>query len=42
MQRREFLAASGGLALSALSYRRVLGANDRGASRHRQRPPGAR
>jgi predicted dehydrogenase len=29
MKRREFLAASGGLALSALSYRRILGANDR-------------
>ena len=29
MKRREFLAATGGLALSALSYRRVLGANDR-------------
>ncbi len=29
MKRREFIAAAGGLALSALSYRRVLGANDR-------------
>jgi predicted dehydrogenase len=29
MKRREFLAATGGLALSALSSRRVLGANDR-------------
>ena len=29
MKRREFLAATGGVALSALSYRRVLGANDR-------------
>jgi predicted dehydrogenase len=29
MQRREFLAASGGLALSALSSSRVFGANDR-------------
>jgi predicted dehydrogenase len=29
MKRREFLAASGGLALSALSYSRVFGANDR-------------
>jgi predicted dehydrogenase len=29
MKRREFLAASGGLALSALSYSRILGANDR-------------
>jgi predicted dehydrogenase len=29
MKRREFLTASGGLALSALSYRRVIGANDR-------------
>lgn len=29
MERRDFLAMTGGLALSALSYRRVLGANDR-------------
>jgi predicted dehydrogenase len=29
MQRREFLAASGSLALSALSYSRVFGANER-------------
>jgi len=29
MKRREFLAATGGVALSALAYRRVLGANDR-------------
>lgn len=29
MKRREFLAATGGVALSALSFRRVLGANDR-------------
>ncbi|MCX6553048.1 MAG: Gfo/Idh/MocA family oxidoreductase, partial [Acidobacteria bacterium] len=29
MKRREFLAATGGVALSALSYRRVLGANER-------------
>ena len=29
MKRREFLAATGGVALSALSSRRVLGANDR-------------
>ena len=29
MKRREFLAATGGVALSALSARRILGANDR-------------
>jgi predicted dehydrogenase len=29
MKRREFLAATGGVALSALSSRRILGANDR-------------
>jgi hypothetical protein len=29
MKRREFLAATGGVALSALSSRRVMGANDR-------------
>lgn len=29
MKRREFLATTGAVALSALSYRRVLGANDR-------------
>ena len=40
MKRREFLAATGGVALSALSSRRVLG-RQRPARRgaHRQRPP---